>query len=194
MPSTDRIIWDKFRIKRRDNLPYTGWTGHRDMLAEMFAELKYTHGAEVGVRMGEFSKILLDANPGLQLLCVDPWAAYERVNAEKQKKYYDIAVNTLGGYNAVLMKMTSEAACADIKDRSLDFVYIDGAHSFDNVVIDLIKWSSKVKHGGIISGHDYYPFYQGGVMLAVDAYTRAHNIQNWYVTREKEPSFFWVNP
>jgi hypothetical protein len=57
---------------------------------------------------------------------------------------------------------------------------------------DLIFWAKKVRPGGLIIGHDYYPFFRAGVMTAVDAYVKAHNIHDWYVTREKEPSWFWV--
>jgi hypothetical protein len=79
-----------------------------------------------------------------------------------------------------------------IPDNSLDFVYIDGRHEFDFVIQDIIGWSAKVRPGGIVAGHDYYNFYQGGIILAVDAYTRAHNISLWYITKEEQPSFFWV--
>ena len=50
MLSLERRIWDKFRIKRRDILPYTGWTGHRNMLAEFYQEVGFNLGAEIGVR------------------------------------------------------------------------------------------------------------------------------------------------
>jgi hypothetical protein len=83
-------------------------------------------------------------------------------------------------------------AVRKIKNESLDFVYIDGFHDFDWVMPDLIFWAQKVRRHGIVAGHDYYPFFRAGVMFAVDAYTRAHNINDWYVTREKEPTWFWV--
>ena len=85
-------------------------------------------------------------------------------------------------------------ALHDIKAQSLDFVFIDGDHSFDYVVQDIIYWSKKVKSGGIIACHDYYPFHDCGVMNAVNAYTHSHNINPWYATKELEPTAFWVNP
>ena len=48
----------------------------RNRLGELFYEAGYTNGAEVGVRKGAFSKILLDANPDLHMYCVDPWMPY----------------------------------------------------------------------------------------------------------------------
>jgi hypothetical protein len=83
-------------------------------------------------------------------------------------------------------------AVLKVKDTSLDFIYVDGFHDFDWIMPDLIFWAQKVRPGGIIAGHDYYPFFRAGVMTAVDTYVKAHNIRDWYVTREKEPSWFWV--
>ena len=36
------------------------------------------------------------------------------------------------------------------------FVYIDGNHKFDFICPDIIYWSKKVKHGGIVAVHDFY--------------------------------------
>ncbi len=43
-------------------------------LARLFAERGYREGVEVGVFVGEYSKVLLDAVPHLHLRCVDSWA------------------------------------------------------------------------------------------------------------------------
>jgi hypothetical protein len=83
---------------------------------------------------------------------------------------------------------------ADIKDDSLDFVYIDANHTFDYCCPDIIYWSMKVRSGGIVSGHDYFHHIRGGVVRAVDAYTASHSISPWYVTQEVYPSYFWVKP
>ncbi len=77
-------------------------------------------------------------------------------------------------------------------DESLDFVYIDADHRFDYVMEDLIAWGRKVRKGGIISGHDYYRFRNAGVVPAVDVYTHCHYVGEWFITDEKEASFFWV--
>ena len=59
-------------------------------------------------------------------------------------------------------------------------------------MMDIILWAPKVRKGGIVSGHDFYPFYQSGVMDAVYAYTRAHTICDWYVTWEKTATWLWA--
>jgi len=194
MSRIDEAIKAKFRIKRGDNLPYTGWANwDRNMLAELFKDVGFTLGAEVGVRKGEYTRILCDANPELKMFCIDPYTAYNRVSNDRQARYFRNAERRLRGCNVEFIKKTSMDALEDIQDRTLDFVYIDGRHEFDFIMPDIIFWSRKVKRGGIVSGHDYYYFYQGGVVDAVNAYTRTHNIQEWYLTQERHPSWFWVN-
>jgi GR25 family glycosyltransferase involved in LPS biosynthesis/predicted O-methyltransferase YrrM len=49
----------------------------------------------------------------------------------------------------------SNRAVKSYNDNSLDFVFIDGNHSYDNVYEDITLWIKKLKPGGIISGDDY---------------------------------------
>jgi len=65
-------------------------------------------------------------------------------------------------------------------------------HAFDYVIRDIIEWSKKVRVGGIIAGHDYYMFDERGVVMAVDAYIKAHNIREAYFTDEKRHTYFWI--
>ncbi|NLE59864.1 MAG: class I SAM-dependent methyltransferase, partial [Planctomycetes bacterium] len=104
------------------------------------------------------------------------------------------AQQKLAGYDVEFLHMKSLAAALTVPDGSLDFVYIDGDHRFDAIMLDLILWSRKVRPGGIVAGHDFFEFYKAGVTTAVRAYTQAHGITQWYVTKEKEASFLWVQP
>jgi Methyltransferase domain len=190
------MIWKKFRIQRNDCYPYTGWTGTRHDLAEMFNDLGYKKGAEIGVQRGRYSQALCDRIPGLDLMSIDPWVPFHLISAEKQEKCYAEAVERLTPYGVKIIKKPSMEAVKDVPDGSLDFVYIDGDHSFDGAMLDMIYWTPKVRLGGIVAGHDYIVAHQCSVIHAVDAYTRAHNISQVYVLSEygdhHAPSFFWV--
>lgn len=190
----DRLIRKRFGIKRGDSLPMKSWRHdkRREDLYKIFAELGYTKGAEVGVASGRNAKVMFNTIPDLHLTLVDPWQGYFRYSQELCDKRYAGAMKLLEPYNKTVMRMASIDAAPQVKDGSLDFVYIDGDHRFDAVMLDLVLWSHKVRKGGIIALHDFYPFYQAGVMDAVYAYTRAHAICSWYVTWEKEASAFWV--
>lgn len=196
MDIVNTAIWKKFNMKRGGCLPYMTWRGTRDTFAELLGELNFNKGAEVGVQSGMYSEVLLVKNPNLHLQCVDPWSAYLKVSDEQSEVAYQLAIKRLEPYKdrVTFVRKPSVEASRDFPDNSLDFVYIDGAHDFDNVMLDILHWVPKVKRGGIISGHDYYVFFRGGVIKAVDYYIAAHGISMWYVTKELLRTWFWVNP
>ena len=57
--------------------------------------------------------------------------------------------------NIIKIRKSSVEAAKDFPDGSLDAVYIDAAHDEDSVREDIRTWRSKIKQGGILSGHDY---------------------------------------
>jgi hypothetical protein len=159
----------------------------RDIYA-LCNHLGHKVGAEIGVRKGTNAKAMFKTIEGLKLYCVDPWMGRHRQSSEV---LYERAKKQLAPYDAVFMKMTSMEAVSKIENRSLDFIYIDARHNFDNVMLDLIYWVPKVKVNGIIAGHDYEA--QCGVPQAVNAYTACHGICEIFLTRDTNRSFFWVN-
>lgn len=52
---------------------------------------------------------------------------------------------------------------------SLDVVFIDSDHTEAGMLAHLDAWGPRVKHGGIIAGHDYHAQDWPGVVAAVDA-------------------------
>ena len=163
----------------------------------LFGELGFKTGAEIGVAEGHYSKVLCLHVPDLKLYCVDLWDEYYRETTrikslEDQERCLKLAHEKLDPYGAIFIRKPSAEAAKDIPDESLDFVYIDGDHAFDHIMQDLIIWSYKVKPGGIVAGHDFYRFRGAGVVDAVEVYTRAHQIHEWFIDDQREKSFFWV--
>lgn len=156
----------------------------RKGLIGKFAEFGFTKGAEIGIDRGTFSEYMFKNIPNLELLGVDP---FERESGREQE-----AKKKLKDYNCTIDVCKSMDTVKKVKDNSLDFVYIDGDHTFDYIMTDLIEWSKKVKIGGIVSGHDYYRFRKAGIIQAVDLYTHMHKIDEWFITDEKTSSFFWI--
>ena len=183
-------------MKRGDTVPFRAWAkpGTRETLAEFFGEQGLDNGAEIGVFRGEYSRCLLHNNPNLNLICVDPWEAFSRrSNKRVMAQAYRRVVDMFGTDDRVAIKrMTSVEAVLEQPDNSLDFVYIDQMHDFDSIMLDLILWVPKVRSGGIVAGHDYCKQYQNGVISAMFAYTYAHGISRWYITRESLATWFWV--
>jgi hypothetical protein len=201
MTAFDRFL-DAAGLRSSASPVITKTAGRRD-LARLLAEMGYRRGAEVGVWMGEFSEVICQANPGVDLTCVDPWVQYKTYNEKKNNQgrlddAYEQACARLQPYHCTILRMTSVEAAAQIPDGSLDFVYLDGNHARSFVDADLVAWVPKVRSGGIVAGHDYEPARRSkwiDVKAAVDAFTEAHQIRPWYVLAlEKAPSFFWVVP
>lgn len=167
---------------------------NRGALAQIFGKLGFRCGAEVGVRDGLFSEVLCKGVPNLRLLCVDIWSDSFIIEGAPTSASYARAQARLAPYNATLIRNTSVAASLEIPDASLDFVYIDACHEFDYVMEDVIAWGRKVKPGGIISGHDYIRTRNFGVVQAVDLYTQMHGVTEWFITDEKEASWFFAKP
>jgi hypothetical protein len=68
-------------------------------------------------------------------------------------------------------------------DRSIDFVFIDASHKYENVKADILAWLPKIKIGGFIGGHDYDSNPDNpdhGVYLAVNEIFGRENINAYY--------------
>lgn len=189
----DELIVEKFNVDMSAGPPFKSKGGTRGTLAAFMGELGYKSGAEIGVLRGGYSRDLCNSMSGLKLKCVDPWMSFRRNTQAFMDGCYVRTCRRLRGFNAEVIRKPSMAAVKDVLDASLDFVYIDAMHEFDPVMLDLIFWVPKVRKGGIVSGHDYSePKWWNGVQAAVNTYTDAHGIKNWYITDETDPSFFWV--
>jgi len=197
----DAAIREKFRVKKRDIPPFTGWLkpSSRNDLWDLLGTLEqFEIGAEIGVQRGKNALQMLQRMPNIQkLFLVDPWIKYSNWTQDKMEARYQQTVDCLEPHlgatgNAEIVRKTSMEAVREFADEKLDFVYIDGFHDFDWVMPDIIFLAQKVRSGGIVAGHDYYQFYRAGITTAVDAYVKAHNITQWYITREMEPTWFWV--
>jgi hypothetical protein len=182
----------------------------RDDLARWFCELGFTEGVEIGVKAGEYSEILCRANPNLHLYSVDPWLVRAEYYDTRGQKVFDSyekkAREVLAPYNCTIMKAKSCDAEKVFDRASLDFVFIDGHHNLYNVIHDIHVWSTKVRPGGIISGHDYTRFKNQAMHVpqGVHAYVDAYHIDPWFILglknkvdgqiRDRHRSFVWVRP
>lgn len=121
------------------------------------AKLFFGTGVEVGVERGIFAEEILKHATHLYL--VDPWKAYkgyrEYVSQEKLDGFLTEVENKFMEDQITIVREFSVPASEKFADESMDFVYIDGNHSYENVKADIEAWHKKVKKGGIVAGHDY---------------------------------------
>ena len=186
---------------QRDNLPALaiarrnwGPSGDhgRQSLARLLGSMKCRRGVEIGTHVGLSAEMWCQHAPTMHMMCIDPYVRYNaRHSQDGQDSNYDEACRRLAPYNAEIIREMSMDVVDSVDDKSLDFLYIDGDHEFDPVMMDLIKWAPKVRRCGVIALHDYCVFWRGGVMKAIEAYTSCHRIDPWYVTRDHMPTAFW---
>lgn len=126
------------------------------------ARSNHIKGVEVGVWQGHNSSHLLRSIPNLRLWMVDEYA--ERSDGEMahlDQCDFDLArqqaidATSFANDSRVLLAMDSKEGAAKFCDKELDFVFIDASHDYDSVKSDVESWHSKVRIGGIVSGHDY---------------------------------------
>lgn len=193
-------------------------------LCKIYRQLNFRVGAEIGVSKGRFSRTICQYNKKTKLYGVDAWDAYtgyvERKGDRGQnalKKHYEEAKGRTAPYNVELIKGMSMDVVKTFKDDSLDFVFIDGNHTFEYAINDIAEWEKKVRPGGIVSGHDYWNSHEGFGFLklpveqfikgltdkekmkvcqvkdAVDAWTKANKISPWFLTGADDlSSWFYV--
>lgn len=133
---------------------------------------------EIGTYVGDSAKIFIDNIPTLtKINCIDPWENYDRLVKcpmvivenyfNEFKKQYPDKINKI--------KSKSIDAVKYFDDDSLDFVYIDGNHTYEGCKSDIELYLPKIKDGGWIGGHDYQNNFPG-VLKSVNEVFGKENI------------------
>ena len=119
-------------------------------------------GVEIGVHEGAFSNEILREVEPEHLHLIDPWIAFDEgdhadsiygVNVISQKgmdqRYERVRRRYAKRKNVTIHRAFSYDVVDQFENASLDFVYIDGDHSYEGVSRDIADYSPKVKLGGL---------------------------------------------
>ena len=126
-----------------------------------------SHFVEVGSWKGRSSSFMsveiINSNKNIKFDCVDTWnGSIEHTSYDviKEEKLYDVFLSNIEPVKQVInpIRMSSIEASKLYEDNSLDFVFIDASHEYEDVKADILAWLPKVKVGGILAGHDYGTF------------------------------------
>lgn len=147
---------------------------------------------EIGVYKGGSAWTLYQAVKPHTLYLIDPYVPYgghailtndnECIDARKSahRQFADC-------HNVIFIEKTSKDASYDFPAFFFDIVYIDGDHSYDAVMDDLITYYDKIKVGGWLTGHDYKSASHLQVKEAVDDFLKERNLQLDFITNEEWP-------
>jgi predicted O-methyltransferase YrrM len=184
---TLEYIGRKFELDFSQKSPIPIYKINREIMAQTLAELNLNLGVEVGVHRGLHAEILCKNNPNIKLYGIDAWQKYSGYHDYSEANIshaHREAIQRLAPYNCELIEEFSMDAVQNFKTQSLDFVYIDGAHDFKNVAMDIFEWTRRVRIGGVVYGHDFKRSkgnYLNAVKDVVPAYIYQYGIRPWFI-------------
>lgn len=126
---------------------------------------------EIGSYIGEST--IMFAKRFRYVYSIDPFVeeypgAVNVFQYAKFSKVYEKFLENISNFaNINSIRLTSDEAINIFNNIKLDFVYIDGAHTYEQVHKDITNYMPIIKEGGFIGGHDYVPGWND-VMQAVN--------------------------
>jgi len=137
-------------------------------------------GAEIGVDHAETTLCILRRCSKMKhLYAIDPYF-------NRDGRYQEVSKQLSEFDKCTLLRMTSDEAVSQIPDE-LDFIFVDGDHSFLAVQSDLNNYVPKIKSGGLLTGHDWTCVRKDfGVVQAAEEFLNEHgNLFNPLFTNEE---------
>lgn len=137
---------------------------------------------EVGSWKGKSSAYMAveiaNSEKNILFYCVDTWTGSKEhqspeYNLEELFNVFSTNMQQLQYFYSPLRMYSCEASKL-FKDESIDFIYIDASHEYEDVKDDINHWLPKLKTGGIIAGDDYgnpdFPGVHRAVFELLDGY------------------------
>jgi len=180
----------------------------RNDFYKLIDEMNLLNCAEICVQSGNYSSTLLNSTKLTKLHLIDCWQyqlIYQdsaNVDQKKQDELYELVKSKFKNDLRVnIIKKFSKDALQIFQRNSLDFIYIDADHKYEEVKKDIQMWYTRLKKGGILAGHDYFngislDYSIFGVKRAVDEFVNLNNFKlnvttndgsfnSWYFIKTK---------
>lgn len=150
-----------------------GLTAHYIPLANLIMQRGYKTVIEVGTAYGGNAYHLMTNTDLSDLICIDPYRYYPAMPGFTCQEEYDtlflFTCNRLADFSPVdVLRSTSREAFGLLEPS--DLIFLDGSHDYEDVKWECENYSTLVKPGGVLSGHDYNIF--EGVNKAVDEFAK----------------------
>ncbi|KAF4664250.1 hypothetical protein FOL47_005237 [Perkinsus chesapeaki] len=130
-----------------DGIPPIRWSNeiygrHWDVVTHLFSEAgkrQKTSFVEIGMACGPNGKVLLQRYPQLnEYIAMDP-----NLNEDAKSDFIQF------GRRAMIYHNTSSEVAEVIPNESIDMLFVDGPHTYNNVKNDLERWYMKVAPNGV---------------------------------------------
>ena len=134
------------------------YVGHNGTVVEV--------GSWMGTSSQALAKGILKYCHGAKLYCVDIfdssyYASTPGLEKGAKKDIRKIFEKNMRDYPHITLQEDSILASKRFSPESVDFLFIDGNHSYEGVKADIEAWHPKLKPGAILCGHDFGGGYDG---------------------------------
>lgn len=159
-----------------------------DELFKLYDLAKSLGVASIGVEIGSYtgaSSLMIGKglNSESKLYCVDTWEN-DAMTEGNWNSYNDFKINTHQiSDKIVAIKSNSIDAAKNFNDK-IDFLFIDGDHSYEGVKADADVWFEKLKSGGILIMHD--SGWAEGVIKVI-----REDVKPYLKKSKQLPNIFW---
>jgi Methyltransferase domain len=194
----------------------------RDQLIELAASHPINHMVELGVYEGEFSEHCYNSLDLKRYTLVDFWdydeysfvledspqmlglrevySQYFRNDPKQALKmaYEKTRSRFAEKHNVEILKMDIAKAANRFADASLDFIYLDGNHTYEFVLRDLYTWFPKLRSGGLFVCNDFFESPGGarqnlGVIPAFTTFSKRYETYPIALTSTDWSDFYFSN-
>ena len=156
--------WNIRTLKEQGQWDSKKWIsapGLCDLVTHLFQQQETIVGLEIGVASGWTMNHFLQNLPNLQLTGIDPYIGYMdgniKIAQEMLDAQYLAAQDNISDFapRGKILRGYSQDFVNSFEDKSLDYIFIDGDHSYEGALRDCELFFPKIKNGGIFAGHDW---------------------------------------
>lgn len=150
-----------------DQLNGKAWVGHVPFAYWLVSTLKPKILVELGTHGGgsffSFCQSVLDNKLDTKAYAVDTWQGEKHAGHYSNSVYEDAYHFNKKHFESfsTLMKMRFDEALIKFEDRTIDFLHIDGFHSYEAVSNDFNTWHKKLSKDAVVLFHDTNEFRPG---------------------------------
>lgn len=144
-----------------------GWFSYeyiyRDMVQQAVDDSLFVEIGSYKGRSTAFMAVeIINSGKKIDFHCIDPMILMSHYvhmpDNEKEgynlQEFHNRLLPVQGYYK--LQQMTSDEAVNLYQDKSIDFLMIDGDHTYEGVCKDIKNWLPKMREGGLIAGDDVF--------------------------------------